>query len=443
MIPITTPEEMRRVDEAAPEPVEVLIDRAGGALARAAVDMLGGTYGRRVVVVAGPGNNGADGRAAARRLRSAGVRVVQVDALDSPAVLPPADLIIDAAFGTSLNRDYHAPGAGSTPVLAADIPSGVDGLTGAEVGRAVRAQRTVTFQALKPGLLLEPGRAAAGRVEVADIGLDVSAVAAHRVETADVAAWVPLRPAGAHKWQSACWVIAGSPGMTGAAHLAARAALRTGSGYVRLSTPGGAGHERAPTEAVQTVLPGDGWGGQLDADRIAAAVLGPGLGRAQGPDVDAALAALGCPVVLDGDGLTSASSDAIRARSAPTVLTPHDGEFRGLTGAMPPLDRFAAVRELAASTGAIVLLKGPVTLVGDPAGRILAATAGDQRLATAGSGDVLAGMIGALLARGTAPLEAAAAAAHIHGLAARGGRRVGVVAGDLPDLVADTLSRVT
>ncbi|MFA9564644.1 MAG: NAD(P)H-hydrate epimerase, partial [Acidimicrobiales bacterium] len=107
MIPITTPEEMRRVDEAAPEPVDVLIDRAGAALARAAVDMLGGTYGRRVVVLAGPGNNGADGRAAARRLRAAGVRVVEVDALDSPEVVPPADLIIDAAFGTSLNRDYR------------------------------------------------------------------------------------------------------------------------------------------------------------------------------------------------------------------------------------------------------------------------------------------------------------------------------------------------
>ena len=443
MIPITTPEEMRRVDEAAPEPVEVLIDRAGGALARAAVDMLGGTYGRRVVVVAGPGNNGADGRAAGRRLSIAGVRVLEIDALDAPAVLPSADLIIDAAFGTSLNRGYEAPATGSVPVLAADIPSGIDGLTGAELGRAVRARRTVTFQALKPGLLLGTGRAAAGRVEVADIGLDVSAVAAHRVETADVAAWVPQRPAEAHKWQSACWVIAGSPGMTGAAYLAARGALRAGSGYVRLSTPGGAGHDRAPTEAVQIALPADGWGVALDGDRIAAAVLGPGLGRAQGADVDAALAALSCPVVLDGDGLTSASPDVIRGRTAPTVLTPHDGEFRVLTGSMPPPDRFAAARELAASTGAIVLLKGPVTVVADPAGRVLAATAGDQRLATAGSGDVLAGVIGALLARGTAPFEAAAAGAHVHGLAARSGHSVGLVAGDLPDLVADTLSRVT
>ena len=443
MIPITTPEEMRRVDEAAPEPVDVLIDRAGAALARAAVDMLGGTYGRRVVVLAGPGNNGADGRAAARRLRAAGVRVVEVEALDSPEVVPPADLIIDAAFGTSLNRDYRAPITGTTPVLAADIPSGIDGLTGAELGRAFRAQRTVTFQALKPGLLLAAGRVAAGRVEVADIGLDVSAVAAHRVETADVASWVPQRPSGAHKWQSACWVIAGSPGMTGAAHLAARAALRAGAGYVRLSTPGGSGHDRAPIEAVQVALPADGWGTALDGDRIAAAVIGPGLGPAQGADVDAALAALACPVVLDGDGLTSASPEAISERSAPTVLTPHDGEFRSLTGAMPPLDRFAAVRELAASTGAVVLLKGPVTLVADPSGRVLAATAGDQRLATAGSGDVLAGIIGALLASGTNALEAAAVAAQVHGLACRSGHRVGLVAGDLPDLVADTLSRVT
>ena len=443
MIPITTPEEMRRVDEAAPEPVEVLIDRAGGALARAAVDMLGGTYGRRVVVVAGPGNNGADGRAAARRLRARGVRVVEIDALATPAVLPQADLIIDAAFGTSLNRDYQAPATGAVPVLAADIPSGIDGLSGAELGRAVRAQRTVTFQALKPGLLLGAGRVAAGRVEVADIGLDVSEVAAHRVETADVAAWVPERAAEAHKWQSACWVIGGSPGMTGAAHLAARGALRAGSGYVRLSTPGGAGHDQAPTEAVQLALAADGWGDGLDGDRIAAAVIGPGLGRSHGDDVDAALGALACPVVLDGDGLTSVSPSAIGGRTAPTVLTPHDGEFRMLTGAMPPSDRFAAARELATSTGAVVLLKGPLTLVAEPGGRVLATTAGDQRLATAGSGDVLAGVIGALLARGATAFHAAAAGAHVHGLAARRGRRVGLVAGDLPDLVADTLSRVT
>ena len=443
MIPITTPDEMRRVDEAAPEPVEELVDRAGGALARAAVDLLGGTYGRRVVVVAGPGNNGADGRAAARRLRSEGVRVVEIEALDAPTLLPRADLVIDAAFGTSLNRDYVAPDPGAAPVLAADIPSGIDGLTGAELGRAVRAQRTVTFQALKPGLLLEPGRAAAGRVEVADIGLDVSAVEAHRVEAADVTAWVPRRRADAHKWQSALWIIAGSPGMTGAAHLATRAALRAGAGYVRLSTPGGAGRDRAPTEAVQVSLAVSDWGRTLEADRVAAAVIGPGLGPDQGRDVDAALAVLTCPVVLDGDGLTSASIDAVRARSAPTILTPHDGEFRRLTGAAPAPDRFSAARELAASTAAIVLLKGPVTIVADPAGRVLAAAAGDERLATAGSGDVLAGVIGALLAVDTPPVEAAAAAAHVHGLAGRAGPRVGTVAGDLPDLVAHTLSRLT
>lgn len=443
MIPITTPEEMRRVDEAAPEPVEELIDRAGAALARAAIDMLGGTYGRRVVVVVGPGNNGADGRAAGRRLRTRRVRVVEIDALDAPGSLPSADLVIDAAFGTSLNRDYVAPDPGGAPVLAADIPSGIDGLTGAERGRAVRAQRTVTFQALKPGLLLEPGRAAAGRIEVADIGLDVSGVAAHRVESADVRTWVPQRPADAHKWRSAVWVIAGSPGMTGAAHLAARSALRSGAGYVRLSTPGGAGHDRAPTEAVQVLLAGEGWGEALDGRKIAATVLGPGLGREQGAEVDAALAALAGPVVLDGDGLTTASIDAIRARSGATVLTPHDGEFRTLTGAVPSRDRFSAVRDLAATTSAVVLLKGPVTIVADPTGRTLVAAAGDQRLATAGSGDVLAGLIGALLACGTRPLEAAAAAAHIHGLAAREGPRIGLVAGDLPELVARTLSRLT
>ncbi len=171
---VVTPEQMGAIDAAAPEPVEVLIGRAGAAVARHAVAMLGGCYGRRVVVVAGKGNNGNDGRDAARRLELRGVRVRVIDAADAPARLPAADLVIDAAYGTGFHGSYEPPDPGGAPVLAVDIPSGVDGLTGAVAGGAVRADRTVTFAALKPGLLFHPGRALAGEVVVADIGLDVS-----------------------------------------------------------------------------------------------------------------------------------------------------------------------------------------------------------------------------------------------------------------------------
>ncbi|HEX6570081.1 MAG TPA: NAD(P)H-hydrate epimerase, partial [Acidimicrobiales bacterium] len=238
MRPVLTPEEMGAVDAAAPEPVEVLIGRAGAAVARQALDMLGGAYGRRVVVVAGKGNNGNDGRDAARRLRRRGVRVRVVDAAPTPERLPAADLVIDAAYGTGFRGDYAPPDPAGAPVLAVDIPSGVDGLTGQVPSAAVRADRTVSFAALKPGLLFHPGRTLAGEVVVADIGLGVSGARITVVEAADVGAWLPPRPADSHKWRSAVVVAAGSPGMTGAAHLAARAAQRAGAGMVRVASPG-------------------------------------------------------------------------------------------------------------------------------------------------------------------------------------------------------------
>ncbi|HJR25745.1 MAG TPA: NAD(P)H-hydrate epimerase, partial [Acidimicrobiales bacterium] len=164
MIPIVTPEEMAAVDAAAPEPVEVLVERAGAAVARAALELLGGAYGRRVVVLAGKGNNGADGRAAALRLARRGVRVTVVDALGAPSRLSDADLVIDAAYGTGFHGGHEAPEVGDAPVLAVDIQSGVSGDTGEVRGRALSAVLTVTFAALKPGLVLEPGRSLAGQV---------------------------------------------------------------------------------------------------------------------------------------------------------------------------------------------------------------------------------------------------------------------------------------
>jgi NAD(P)H-hydrate epimerase len=439
---------MAAVDAAAPEPIEVLIDRAGAAVARQAVDLLGGAYGRRVVVLAGKGNNGADGRAAAVRLRRRGVRVHVIDALDAPARLPSADLVIDAAFGTGFHGEHRAPDAGGARVLAVDIPSGVDGLTGEEHGAAWPAERTVTFAALKPGLLFEPGRSLAGEIAVADIGLDVGVAAVGLVERSDVTAWLPARPRVAHKWQAGVLVVAGSPGMTGAAHLAAAAAQRAGAGMVRLGSPGVADDPARPTEAVGLSLPAAGWAEDVleVATRFRALVVGPGLGTAAATQAAArdVLAGSTLPAVADGDALTALGTDAasVLAGRANTVLTPHDGEFERLAGAPPGPDRIAAARQLAATSSATVLLKGPTTVVAAPDGRARIVTVGDARLATAGTGDVLSGVIAALLARGVAPLEAAAAGAWLHARAGALAPLQGLVAGDvvvhLPLALAET-----
>ncbi len=438
MLPVLTPEEMGAVDAAAPEPVDELIGRAGVAVARQAVDMLGGVYGRRVVVVAGKGNNGNDGRDAARRLRSRGVRVRLIDAAAAPERLPACHLVVDAAYGTGFRGEYAPPDPAGAPVLAVDIPSGVDGLTGQVCGRAVRADRTVTFAALKPGLLFHPGRALSGEVVLADIGLDVSAARIELVQADDVAAWVPPRPVDSHKWRAAVVVAAGSPGMTGAAHLAARAAQRAGAGMVRVASPGVDHDPGLPTEAVGIAVAAAGWDAVVldQLDRAGALVLGPGLGR--GAPAEAAVHQLvssaPVPVVVDGDGLTALggqAGDVLARRGAPTVLTPHDGEFARLAGHAPGDDRVAAARSLAATTGAIVLLKGPTTVIAHPDGRVRLSTSGDARLATAGTGDVLSGIVGALLARGTDAFAAAAAGAWLHGRAALEGPALGLVASDV------------
>ena len=449
MLAIVTPEEMGAIDRAAPEPVEVLIDRAGAATARAALALLGGAYGRRVTVLVGKGHNGDDGRAAAHRLRRRGVRCAVLGPDDRPDEVGPCDLVVDAVLGTGFRGGYRAPRVPSgVPVLAVDIPSGVDGLTGEASEQVLAATATVTFAALKPGLVLHPGAALAGRVEVADIGLDTSSARAHLVTDDDVAGWLPERPVDAHKWRSAVWVVAGSPGMTGAAHLAARAAQRGGAGYVRLSSPGVVDDPRRPTEAVGVALPADDWAREvLDGlDRFRALVVGPGLGRDPGTaaQVRRLVAAAPVPVLVDGDGLTALGDDpaaVLAERTAPTVLTPHDGEHARLTGAAPGPDRLAAARALAAATGAVVLLKGPTTVVAGPDGAVLVTATGDARLATAGTGDVLSGLGGALLASGLDPLRAAAVAAHLHGRAGAVGSARGLVAGDLVDHLPLVLDR--
>ncbi len=469
-MPVVTPVEMREIDESAPEPLEELIQRAGAAVARSAVDLLGGTYGRVVNVIAGVGNNGADGRDAAERLRRRGVKVRIIEAEGCPAVLPPADLVIDAAYGTGYRSDparpWSAPDVGDALVLAVDIPSGVDGLTGTADGVVLTADRTITFQALKPGLLFDVGAVCSGEVVVADIGLDTSVVACHLVDAVDAARWWPRRPTDAHKWHAAVKVLAGSESMPGAAELCTAAALRGGSGLVSLSSPGCRPNTRS--EVVQLAIGISDFADQVlsDIGRFGSLVVGPGLGRHD----DTLLAARDCirdatvPVVVDGDAIFAAAWSAegaaplLRERELATVVTPHDGEFGILTGARPSKDRIASCRGAAAELDAHVLLKGPTTVVAAPpdtvsapdgpdglewaSGRpspVLLVDRGDERLATAGSGDVLAGLIGAALAADVEPLHAAAAAAWIHAAAADLGSAEGLLAGDLVDLLPEAI----
>ena len=452
MIPIVTPEEMRAIDAAAPESVEELIDRAGRATARVALDMLAGAYGRVVNVLAGSGNNGNDGRSAGAHLERRGVKVRVIDAAMRPPQLPPCDLVIDAAYGTGFRGDWIAPdvaaGRRQRPlVLAVDIPSGVNALTGGAGQGVLAADRTVTFQALKPGLVFGAGCELSGVVEVADIGLDVSRATQHLVQASDVAAWWPTRSTDAHKWNGAVRVVAGSPGMLGAGRLTAEAAGRSGAGLVALSSPGI--DPDARSEIIQHHIPAAGFHREVfsDLDRFGALVIGPGLGREEATIASARrlIADATLPVVIDGDGIFAAAWSAdgaaplLRPRGRPTVITPHDGEFSLLAGNTPGADRVSAARELAARLEVVVLLKGPSTVVATPRGETLVVDHGDERLATAGSGDVLAGMIGALLAAGVDPARAAAGAAWLHADAARRGPRRGLLAGEIVDLIPAAL----
>ena len=418
---------MAEIDAAAPEPTEVLIERAGAAVARAAVEMMGGRFGRRVVVLAGPGNNGADGRAAARRLRRRGARVRVFSATDAPETLPAGDLYIDAAFGTGLSRPYAPPRRDQpdAPVLAVDIPSGLDGLTGESLGGPVwPARRTVTFAALKPGLLFGEGPAICGETSVSDIGLALSADDLDDCSLMTDADIEPL-PAGTgatHKWHSAALVVAGSPGMGGAAALACEAAVRSGARMIHLSTSAEAGTVSF-LEAVRSEPPL-----VVDADRFDVCAAGPGLGTGEQAAKRLADAlTLELPTVIDADGLrllddpaVTAAMDRCRSRSVPVVLTPHDAELEAVTGSRPGSDRIATARAAAAQTQAVVLLKGGPTVVADPQGRARIVSSGDSRLASAGTGDVLTGMIaGRLAAFGSQRLlHRVAEAAHLHGRAA-------------------------
>lgn len=461
---VINPRQMRVIDAEAMSaglPLDVLVQRAGTEVARVARRMMGGVYGRTVVLVAGKGSNGADGRVAGRLLADLGVRVHVLDAEKMPLRIPRCDLIIDAAYGTGFRGEWNPPSSRGIPVLAVDIPSGLDGLTGRAGPHVWKAEQTVTFVALKPGLLFGQGPALSGEIEVVDIGIslgmrsgrrtDVGSVDAHQVEESDVARWLPARPVSAHKWNASVFALAGSETMMGAAHLVSRAAMRMGAGIVHLATPGISGDPSLPIEIVRRSLPSHAWASEVlgDFERFQSAAVGPGLGR----DDDVAsqtrqvIASSHLPMVIDGDGLYcvawggQGARDIVRSRSGATIVTPHDGEYTMLLGDRPSPDRLASARRLAIDLNCVCLLKGPTTVVAEPSGEALIVSNADQRLATAGSGDVLAGMIAALLARGVQPFHAAAAAAWIHGKAASLYEyEEGLIASDLIDLIPRAVS---
>lgn len=469
MKPLVTPAEMAEADRrtiASGTPGDVLMDRAGRAVAWAVRDECGGSYGRHAVIVCGKGNNGGDGLVAARVLRTWGMRVemfVLEPGIDRPRfirALERADVVVDAMFGTGFRGALAGDAAwvaattaeAGVRVVAVDIPSGVDGLTGAVDGPCIRADRTVTFAAAKPGLVFQPGRSCAGAVTVADIGIDVEPVTLGLTEQSDVAAWLPPRTPSTHKWEvGAVMVVGGTTGMTGAPMFVSHAAMRAGAGIVWCGVPGEQGAAAiSGSEVITRALPATPEGALdqsaagavlRDLNRFGVVVIGPGLGgneRTQAA-VTQLVADAPIPIVLDADGLNALRGDLspLRVRhtmpTAPVVLTPHDGEYTRLVGEPPGTDRIRAARRLADAADAIVLLKGSATVIAEPGehGRVAVNTTGGPWLATAGTGDVLSGIIGAFLARGMGAFEAAAAAAWVHGRAADRAGHTGMIAGDL------------
>jgi ADP-dependent NAD(P)H-hydrate dehydratase / NAD(P)H-hydrate epimerase len=467
MRPASAVAEVRAVEDRlrAELPPGTLMQRAVAGLAAAVLTRLPAVYGTRVVVLAGGGDNGADalwtGARLARRgarvdavllgegaadaraaLHSAGGRSFPGTSEAAAAALGSADVVLDGMVGIGGKgalRDDAAALARRTAdsgafVVAVDLPSGVDADTGAIAGEAVRADLTVTFGTLKPGLLVVPGRTWAGEVELVDIGLGPQLPPADEpgriaaLDDADVAALLPRLPADTDKYRrGVVGVVAGGPDYTGAAVLSVAGALAAGVGMVRYAGPAHAADRvRAawPEAVVSDVGPGDAEA-VLAAGRVQAWVLGPGVGTGdEARDVLAALLDTDVPVLVDADGLTVLGREPglLDGRGTETLLTPHEGEFARLTGAdrrAVTEDRIGATRAAAADLGATVLLKGSTTVVADPRGTVRVTTTGTPALATAGSGDVLSGAAGALLAGGLRALDAGAAAAHLHGLAGR------------------------
>jgi NAD(P)H-hydrate epimerase len=447
--PLYSSAEMRAAEErypGYPGTIPELMERAGAAVAREA--MLAFPAARSFACVCGGGSNGGDGRVAARTLREAGHI-----ADESPDELAGYDVIVDALFGTGF-RGAPRPeaaelvgrmNAAPAPVVAVDLPSGVDASTGEVAGAAVEADLTVTFHAPKVGLAVAPGRFHAGRVVVADIGLEHLPTAARRATPALLDA-VPRRSAGDTKYSAgAVLVVGGEPGMTSAACLAALAALRADAGYVALAVPAEA---LATAEALALEPVKLAWSDRdaletitAAAEKAGALALGPGLGRGEGRRelVHGLLERIDLPAVVDADALFGLEPVS---RSAPTVLTPHAGELARLLGDDGvDAHRLQAARAAAERFGAVVLLKGADTIVAEPEGGVTVCDLGPPSLATAGTGDVLTGVVATFLAKGLDAPTAAAAGAVAHGLAgALVEHQAGLVASDLLTTLPPVLS---
>lgn len=484
VIALLTPREMAEADRlatAAGVPELTLMEHAGAAVA-AAVVQLNEAPGS-VAVVAGSGNNGGDGYVCARLLagqgfdvhmltltgarpKGAGAAAIMASRWSGPvreataAALAECDVIVDALFGAGLDRPVTGAAAAlidamnetGKPILAVDLPSGIQGATGCVIGTAVQAVRTVTFFRPKPAHLLLPGRSYCGETSVADIGIPDSVLGQIRPLTSrnDPDLWgahFPWPRLDGHKYDRGhAAVLSGAMPMTGAARLSARAALRAGAGLVTLLSPRDALTVNAVASLAVMVRAVDGareLGTFLDDPRVNVVTLGPGggIGRAMRAAVTAALARP-CAVVLDADALTSFAEDAgslfeaVKARGqAAVVMTPHEGEFNRIFKSLDDnpklLSKLEKARAAAAESGAVIVLKGADTVVAAPDGRAAISDNAPSWLATAGAGDVLTGIVTGLLAQTMPTFEAACAAVWLHGEA---GQAIG------PGLISEDLS---
>ena len=491
MIELLTTTEMAEADRLAITggiPGIDLMENAG----RAVADVAARTQRQRVLVVAGPGNNGGDGFVAARHLSRSGCdvrlsfigdrKILKGDAAlsaerwsgkveeASPAGVVDCDLIVDALFGAGLDRDVQglprtmidAMNASGVPVISVDLPSGVNGTSGAVMGAAVRATRTVTFFRRKTGHLLLPGRLHCGAVEVADIGIPERVLGQIKPQTFvnAPAFWGALfpRPSSAgHKYaRGHAVVVSGGSGTTGAARLAARGALRAGAGLVTIASPREALAINAAESLAVMVRPVDGakeLGEFLTDRRRNALVLGPGggVGGMMREEVMAGLASQ-ASVVLDADALSSFAgheadlvSAIARRPGSGVVLTPHEGEFARLFKAIyqdtKHTSKVEKTRAASQFCGGVVVYKGADTVVAGPDRRAAIAENGPPSLATAGSGDVLSGIIAGLMAQGMPAFEAACSGVWLHGeAAAQFGP--GLIAEDLPDMLPQVYRRL-
>ncbi|MEW6123468.1 MAG: NAD(P)H-hydrate dehydratase [Pseudomonadota bacterium] len=490
MTALLEPDEMAQADArtiAAGTPGIVLMERAGTAVADSVARW---PYPTRIGILCGPGNNGGDGFVAARILAQRGFKVRlallgEVAALRGDAATAAArwrgaveraqdmdfgalDLLVDALFGAGLARDLDGDAralvermaASGLPIVAVDLPSGLDGRTGRVRGAAAPAVETVTFFRRKPGHLLLPGRTLCGRVRVADIGIPDTVLDAIAPKAAvnDPAAWgaaFPVPAAQGHKYRRGhAVVVSGGAWTAGAARLAARGALRAGAGLVTVACPEAARSVHAASYSALMARPMEAPSDleHLLADpRFTAVVLGPGLGvGTHTRDFLSAVAGAGRAVVADADALTAyaGAPDALAetlGRADAAVVTPHDGEFarlfEGEAAIMDAPSKLERTRAAARRLGAVVVLKGADTVVAAPDGRATIAENAPPYLATAGAGDVLAGIICGLLAQGMPAFEAASAAVWVHGEAAREAGP-GLVADDLPEALRAVYGRL-